>query len=101
MPSKIEKTALLRDMSKESESHGLLGEMTAGTTVLTAEDITTMAQNQRLICKEFDAKNLQATSYDFRIGERAFVGGNTNETDLKKDRLIIEPGSYAGVISLE
>jgi hypothetical protein len=39
------------------------------------------------------------TSYDFRIGERAKVGGNSNETDLK--RHVIEPGSYASVISLE
>jgi deoxycytidine triphosphate deaminase len=42
-----------------------------------------------------------STSYDFRIGERAIVGGNSSETDLKRDRLVIEPGCYAGVISLE
>lgn len=84
----------------DADTSSLFAEAT-GTTVLTAEDINTLAQNGRLICEGFDQNSLQAASYDFRIGVRAIVGGNSNETDLTKDRLIIEPGSYAGIISME
>jgi dCTP deaminase len=85
----------------DPESQNLFAEPLAGVTVLTAEDISTMAQNRRLISDEFDGASLQATSYDFRIGARGLVGGDTNETDLKSGKLVIQPGSYAGVISLE
>jgi dCTP deaminase len=85
----------------DPDTQNLFADAGAGTAVLVAEDIAAMAQNGRLISREFDDKSLQATSYDCRIGERAIVGGHSNETDLKRDRLVIEPGSYAGVISLE
>lgn len=65
------------------------------------EDITTMAQNHRLIVGGFDPNSLQATSYDFRIGKKAIVGGQGNELDLEDKPLVIDPGSYAGIISLE
>ena len=55
-----------------------------GTAVLVAEEIAAMAQSGRFISREFDDKSLQATSYDFRIGVRAIIGGNSSETDLKK-----------------
>jgi dCTP deaminase len=85
----------------DPDTQNLFGESGAGTAVLVAEDITVMAQAGRLISREFDDKSLQSTSYDLRIGERAIVGGDSNETDLRKQRLVIDPGSYAGVISLE
>src|ERR1041385_5135656 len=85
----------------DADTQNLFAEGSSGAAVLVAEDITTMAQNGRLISREFDDKSLQATSYDFRIGERGIVGGDSNETDLKQKRLVIEAGSYAGVISLE
>ena len=60
----------------DPESQNLFAEPTSGTTVLTSEEITTMAQNHRLISDGFDPGSLQATSYDFRIGEKAIVGGS-------------------------
>lgn len=89
-------------MSKpDADTSNLFSEHGHGTCILIGEDITTMCQNQRLIVDGFDPGSLQTTSYDFRIGAKAIVGGSGNEIDLKKDRLVIEPGSYAGVISLE
>ena len=85
----------------DPETQNLFAEQAAGTTVLLAEDITTMAQNRRLIVDGFDPGSLQTTSYDFRIGKKAVVGGQGNELDLENGRLVIEPGSYAGIISLE
>src|SRR5882762_9183692 len=85
----------------DPETQSLFAETGAGTAVLVAEDITTLAGNGRLISDGFDPNSLQATSYDLRIGGRAIVAGSGNETDLSKERLVIQPGSYAGVISLE
>jgi dCTP deaminase len=73
----------------------------SGTTLLVDADITTMAQNGRLIVDEFDSASLQTTSYDVRVGQRAIMGGSSIEIDLTREKLTIEPGSYAGVISLE
>lgn len=89
-------------MSKpDADTSNLFYEQGQGTCVLIGDDITTMCQNQRLIVEGFDPGSLQTTSYDFRIGAKAIVGGSGNEIDLKKDRLVIEPGSYAGIISFE
>jgi dCTP deaminase len=85
----------------DPDTANLFAEHGQGTCILIGEDITTMCQNQRLIVDGFDPGSLQTTSYDFRIGAKAIVGGSGNEIDLKKDRLVIEPGSYAGIISLE
>jgi hypothetical protein len=48
----------------DADTSNLFSEHGAGTTVLLAEDITTMAQNQRLIVAGFDLSSLQTTSYD-------------------------------------
>ncbi len=72
-----------------------------GTAILTDEEMTVMARNGRLISEGFDSNSLQTTSYDVRIGRRAILGGSSQEIDLEHDNLRIEPGSYAGVISLE
>lgn len=85
----------------DPDTSNLFSEHGAGTTVLMAEDITTMAQNHRLIVSGFDTTSLQATSYDFRIGRKAVLGGQGNELDLEEKPLVIDPGSYAGIISLE
>lgn len=85
----------------DPDTSNLFSEHGQGTCILIGEDITTMCQNQRLIVDGFDPGSLSTTSYDFRIGAKAIVGGSGNEIDLKKDRLVIEPGSYAGIISLE
>jgi deoxycytidine triphosphate deaminase len=60
-----------------------------------------MAHNHRLIVDGFDPSSLQTTSYDFRIGKKAVVGGQGNGIDLEDRPLVIDPGSYAGLISLE
>jgi len=73
----------------------------SGTSIIVDADITTMAQNGRLIVEDFDPASLQTTSYYVRVGQRAIMGGSSVEIDLKKEKLTIEPGSYAGVISLE
>lgn len=79
----------------DPETSNLFSEHGAGTTVLMAEDITTMAQNRRLFVDGFDQSSLQATSYDLRIGKKAVVGGQGNELDLEVRPLVIDPGSYA------
>lgn len=74
------------------------------TMLLTEDDIVTMTSNGRLIVGDtFDRSSLDATSYDFRVGKRAIVGGQGNEIDLTKEgaRLVIETGSYAGIVSYE
>lgn len=88
-------------MKPDAETSSLFSEHGHGTTVLLSDEITTMAQNRRLIVSGFDPGSLQAASYDFRIGRKGIVGGQGNEIDLEVKPLVIEPGSYAGVVSLE
>lgn len=84
----------------DADTQNLFAEQT-GVVVLTDEDITTMARNGRLFADGFDSSSLQSTSYDVRIGNKAIIGGSSREIDLSEENLKIEPGSYAGVISLE
>jgi len=85
----------------DADTSNLFSEHGIGTTILLSDDIITMVQNQRLIIDGFDKGCLQSTSYDFRIGKKAVVGGQGNELDLEDRPLVIDPGSYAGLISLE
>jgi len=60
----------------DPDTSNLFSEHGQGTSILIGEDITTMCQNQRLIVDGFDPGSLQGTSYDFRIGAKAVVGGS-------------------------
>ena len=70
--------------------------------ILTDKEIAAQVANSLLIAKEnFSQESLQPASYDFRVGERAVIGGEGVEIDLKEKNLQLPPGSYAGIISLE
>ncbi|HSY20251.1 MAG TPA: hypothetical protein VK815_18040 [Candidatus Acidoferrales bacterium] len=92
----------MKTMTKsDPDTANLFSEHGTGTTILLSDDIFTMVQNQRLIVDGFEKGCLQSTSYDFRIGKKAVVGGQGCEVDLESKPLVIDPGSYAGVISYE
>ncbi len=70
--------------------------------ILAEDSILQMVQTGRLIVDStFDASSLQTTSYDIRVGKKAIIGGQGKEMDLTSESLVIDPGSYAGIISLE
>lgn len=70
--------------------------------VLQEEQIRQMVEAGKLIRKDlFDARGLDAVSYDIRIGARAILGGKGNVIDLTKESLEIDPGGYAAVLSHE
>src|SRR5437899_10911919 len=72
------------------------------TVVLTEREIREFVSNGWLITSStFDESSLEATSYDVRVGPRGIIGGQGNEIDLAKDPLVIGPGAYAGIVSLE
>src|SRR5262245_35825482 len=85
----------------DADTSNLFSAHVTGTSVHLPDDISTIVQNRRFIVDGFVSSSLQATSYDFGIGKKAIVGGQGNEVDLEDKPLVIEPGSYAGIISLE
>jgi deoxycytidine triphosphate deaminase len=70
--------------------------------LLTKPYIRELVEEHRLIVDDtFSPTCLEETSYDIRIGRKAILGGKGQEFDLEDEPLIIEAGSYAGVISFE
>ena len=77
-------------------------EVQGRTVVLTEREIREFVSNGWLLTTAtFDESSLEATSYDVRVGARGIIGGQGAEIDLSRDPLIIGPGAYAGIISLE
>lgn len=66
-------------------------------------DIEHYVTSEGMIAKEhFDNDCLQGCSYDIRIGDRGVIGGSGHETDLSAGQTLeLNPGEYAGIISLE
>ncbi len=80
----------------------LFPELHQGAALLSEAEILYSVKNGMLIVEStFDESCLQATSYDIRAGNKGIVGGQGNVIDLTKESLVIDPGSYAGIISLE
>ena len=70
--------------------------------MLTSEEVSTLVRSGRLIIDNtFDESSLQAATYDVRAGRYGIIGGQGKELDLEDSSLVIDPGSYAGLISLE
>ncbi len=70
--------------------------------VLTSEEISASVNSGRLIIdRTFDESSLQAATYDVRAGRYGIIGGQGKELDLLDDTLVIDPGSYAGLVSFE
>ncbi|MDO8630673.1 MAG: hypothetical protein Q7R41_09270 [Phycisphaerales bacterium] len=89
-------------MAKTIETEKLFPEMEAAK-FLVDEDIEAYVRSSRLIAKEhFDNDCLQGCSYDIRVGDKAVLGGKGKHFDLtSEEALELEPGGYAGVVSLE
>lgn len=88
-------------MATASQAH-MFPDVQGKTVVLTENEIREFVSNGWLLVNTtFDESSLEATSYDVRIGTRAVIGGQGNEIDLTQEPLVITPGSYAGLISLE
>jgi len=70
--------------------------------VLTNDKIHSMIESGNLIARDtFDSSLLESCSYDIRIGDFGVSGGTGQEIDLKNEGLELQPGGYAGLISLE
>lgn len=70
--------------------------------VLTDAEISSAVSAGTLISKEtFSQSSLEASSYDISVGMKGIVGGEGNEIDLSKDPMVLGPGAYGGIISLE
>lgn len=92
----------LVDKKKDTPKLSLFPELDPNSAILNAEEIKTMVNQGALIAHStFDGRCLQSTSYDVRVGQKGIIGGEGSIIDLTKKSLIIQPGSYAGVISLE
>ncbi len=87
---------------KAIETDKLFPEMEAAK-FLVDEDIEAYVRSSRLMAKEhFDNDCLQGCSYDIRVGDKAVLGGRGKHFDLtSEEALELEPGGYAGVVSLE
>lgn len=60
-----------------------------------------MEGGQLIEAETFADENVEACSYDVRAGNKAILGGQGNEIDLRTQALELGPGAYAGVLSLE
>jgi deoxycytidine triphosphate deaminase len=49
----------------------------------------------------FSNESLKSSSYDIRVGNHGVIGGDGNPIDLTSQTMVLEPGAYAGVVSLE
>ncbi len=88
-------------MAKTSDKDSLFPGLEAGQ-ILVDEDIERLVRTGLLIDKDdFDGSCLQGCSYDIRVGDKALLGGEGQQVDLRKPTLELQPGAYAGVLSLE
>ena len=70
--------------------------------ILTEEEILDLVERGSLITQDtFDKKGLDCCSYDIRLGSKALLGGQAVQQDLTKQPLVLSPGGYVAVISLE
>jgi deoxycytidine triphosphate deaminase len=70
--------------------------------ILTDVQIQELVTTRQLIAPAtFEARGLDACSYDVRVGRKGIIGGHGVELDLMKLPLEVGPGGYAAVISEE
>lgn len=70
--------------------------------IMTDKEIRDAMRTGDLEIEYFDDTNLQAASYDGRIGNRALIGGKDAEIDVERSRSItIQPGDFVLLITKE
>lgn len=70
--------------------------------LMTDKEIKDAMQAGDLGIEYFEDANLQAASYDGRIGNRALIGGKDNEIDVARSRLVtIKPGEFVLLVTRE
>jgi len=90
------------DKKKGTPELSLFPELDPKSAILSSEEIRNMiSQGWLIVSSTFNARCLQSTSYDVRVGKKGIIGGEGSIIDLTKESLIIQPGSYAGLLSLE
>lgn len=70
--------------------------------MLTDTEIREAISGGNLAIDPFVDTSLQAASYDFRVGDEAFLSGNDSITDVaNKGLIVIEPGEFAVIATAE
>jgi dCTP deaminase len=70
--------------------------------VLTDTEIRRVTQSAELGLDPFEEASLQPASYDFRVGDSAFVSSGREMVDLpQRGVLVVEPGEFVVLESLE
>jgi deoxycytidine triphosphate deaminase len=73
-----------------------------GSLVLSDSRVREYVSEGFLISRDsFSASLLAACSYDIRVGRWGVQGGDGTEVDLSETVLTLQPGGYAGIVSLE
>jgi len=86
----------------DATQNGLFPDSLTAVGVLTSKEIDQEVRNGHLISRDtFSSGSLESSSYDVRVGRRGVLGGQGREIDLQTESLELEPGAYAGVVSLE
>jgi deoxycytidine triphosphate deaminase len=70
-------------------------------TLTDAEINDLVSRGQLITSNTFKLGCLEASSYDIRVGNKAVLGGEGLEIDLKHNVMELTPGAYGGVISYE
>lgn len=70
--------------------------------ILTKAAIQALIEDHELISRDTVVESsLESTSYDVRVGKKAILGGSGVVIDLSQHSLVLDPGSYAGIVSFE
>ena len=70
--------------------------------LLTDGEIRQAMQENRLVIENFAADNLQAASYDMRIGDKALLSGEQTELDVaSRKAIVLDPGQFGLITTLE
>jgi len=70
--------------------------------ILTKAAIQSLVEDHEMISRDtFSESSLESTSYDVRVGKKAVLGGSGIVIDLTQQSLVLDPGTYAGIISFE
>ncbi len=70
--------------------------------LLIDSEIRASILNKSIIMENYTEEQLQASSYDMRVGNRAMLSGNEKEIDVRSEKgIIIRPGCFAIITTFE
>jgi deoxycytidine triphosphate deaminase len=65
-------------------------------------EIKQAIREEKIVMQNYSEDQVQPSSYDMRIGDRAILSGNEKEIDIKKEKgIIIRPGCFAIITTYE